>query len=172
MTADPTPADRSAARPALALLLLALSGAGHAIVPSTWKHWEDVDALTDKKTVSASGWQTGGVITVRCRDAGGANELSARVAGHSLLGASGEEKDVMWRFDRRPAVRAGGRVTATSRRAIVLDGRSGESFARGLAEAHRLSFRTWNHKGLELTSTFDGLRGAGAHVRKVLDACR
>lgn len=172
MTTSLTPADRFVALPALAMLLLALSGAGHAVVPSTWKYWEGVDALTDKKTASASGWQPDGVITVQCQDAGGENELSARVSGHSVLGSRGEEKDVMWRFDRQPVVRASGRVAASSGRAIVLAGQSGESFARGLAEAYRLFFRTWNRKGSELTSTFDGLTGAGAHVRKVLDACR
>ena len=172
MTTDPTPAARPIARPALALLLLALSGAGHAVVPSTWQYSEDADALTDKKTVSASGWHTSGVITVRCRDAGGANELSAEVWSHRLLGAGGEEREVMWRFDRLPVAETSGQVSASNRRTIVLTGQSGERFVRELAEANRLSFRTQNHRGLNLTSRFDALNGASRHVHKVLDACR
>lgn len=172
MTTTPTPAARLMARPALALLLLTLSGAGHAIVPSTWTLTEDADPLTDSKTVSASGWHPSGVVTVQCRDAGGANELSARVWTHRLLGAGGEEREVLWRFDRLPVVEASGQVAAENRRTIVVTGQSGERFVRELAEANRLSFRTQNHKGLNLTSRFDALNGASRLVHKVLDACR
>ena len=172
MTTNPPPAARLSARPALALLLLTLSGAGHAIVPSTWEYSEDTDGLTDQKTVSASGWHTSGVITVQCRDAGGANELSAQVWSHRLLGAGGEEREVAWRFDRLPVAEASGQVSMSNRRTIVVTGQSGERFVRELAAANLLTFRTQNHRGVNLTSRFDALSGASRHVHKVLDACR
>ena len=171
MTAAATPPSKFMALLVLATLLVVPDGEAHAFLPGTWKYFENVDEMTGVKTVTASGWETGGAIIIQCHDVGGENGLFAFVSGHDFLGLSGRERDVMWRFDSQSVVKARGRVAASSGKMIILAGQNGKGFIRELATARKLLFRIWDYKGLQHTIKFDDLENASIHIRKVLDAC-